>query len=173
MSQGLLYALQPQLVLHKKVMVQVGEWGPLTATHGQTQSGILSSARGLQAYAWLKTWIEIIGDEDPVGQKYKYVINYILPPELYEEYCKDIMAYRVGESEQVLSGRAFARVWAHFKRQERVRVRRKANTTTKCESKCPCTSPPFLSIEFLNNFMNPYSLRQPSGKSPGPHQDSG
>ena len=154
-------------------MVQVGEWGPLTATHGQTQSGILSSARGLQAYAWLKTWIEIIGDEDPVGQKYKYVINYILPPELYEEYCKDIMAYRVGESEQVLSGRAFARVWAHFKRQERVRVRRKANTTTKCESKCPCTSPPFLSIEFLNNFMNPYSLRQPSGKSPGPHQDSG
>ena len=36
-----------------------------------SSGGVLSSAKGLQAYAWLKTWIELNGDEDPVGLKYK------------------------------------------------------------------------------------------------------
>jgi hypothetical protein len=95
--------------------------------------GVLSSVRGMQAYAWLKTWIEISGDQDPVGHPYKYIISFVLPADLYEEYAKDFAAAQLGTAETVLSGRAFARVWGHFKSQEKVRVRRKANTTTKCQ----------------------------------------
>lgn len=97
-----------------------------------SSGGVLSSTRGMQAYAWLKTWIEITGDQDPVGHPYKYIISYVLPADLYEEYTKDFAATQIGTAEAMLSGRAFARVWGHFKNQERVRVRRKANTTTKC-----------------------------------------
>ena len=96
-----------------------------------SSGGVMSSARGMQAYAWLKTWIEISGDQDPVGHPYKYIINFILPADLYDEYMRDFIANQVGAAETVLSTRAFARVWSHFKIEEKVRVRRKANTTTK------------------------------------------
>ena len=100
-----------------------------------SSGGVMSSARGMQAYAWLKTWMEISADQDPVGQQYKYTINFIGPADLYEEYIADFAANRVGVAETTLSGRAFSRLWSHFKRSEKIRVRRKANTTTKCSSR--------------------------------------
>ena len=114
---------------------------PLGRPRGSS-GGVLSSARGMQAYAWLKTWIEISGDQDPVGHPYKYIISFVLPADLYEEYVKDFAVAQLGTTESVLSGRAFARVWTHFKSQERVRVRRKANTTTKCQGDTPRPPPP-------------------------------
>ena len=99
-----------------------------------SSGGVMSTARGMQAYAWLLTWIEVSGDQDPVGHPYKYIINFVLPAELYEEYHRDFTSNQIGLAETALSGRAFARVFAHFRRQEKVRVRRKANTTTKCQS---------------------------------------
>ena len=105
-----------------------------------SSGGVLSSPKGLQAYSWLKAWMEVAGDEDPVGLKYKYVVNYVLPADLYEEYCADHLTYQVHGSDETLSCRAFARVWALFKKDERVRVRRKANTTTKCQGN-PIPSP--------------------------------
>ena len=99
--------------------------------------GVMSTARGMQAYAWLKSWLEISADQDPVGQQYKYTINFIGPADLYEEYIADFLANRVGVAETTLSGRAFSRLWSYFKRVEKVRVRRKANTTTKCSSRFP------------------------------------
>ena len=71
-----------------------------------SSGGVMSTARGLQAYAWLIHWIEVIGDEDPVGQKCKYIVNYVVPADLYEEYCADHAANRVSELEQPLSCRA-------------------------------------------------------------------
>ena len=82
-----------------------------------SSGGVLSSPKGLQAYAWLKTWIEVTGDEDPVGLKYKFVVNYVLPSDLYEEYCSQFSAYQIGEAEVLLAGRSFVRVFTHFKKQ--------------------------------------------------------
>lgn len=98
-----------------------------------SSGGVLSSAKGLQAYAWLKTWIEVNGDQDPVGLKYKYIVNFVLPADLYGEYCADLAVNQICELDLPLSCRAFTRVWAMFKKEEKVRVRRKANTTTKCQ----------------------------------------
>ena len=98
-----------------------------------SKGGVLSTPQGLQAYAWLKTWIELAGDEDPVGMKYKYTVNYVVPAELYQEYCADYAATKVLQADTPLSCRSFARVWSLFTSKECVRVRRKANTTTKCQ----------------------------------------
>jgi hypothetical protein len=94
-----------------------------------------TSARSHDAYAWLKRWIEIFGDLDPVGQKFKYVVNYILPADLHEEYSRDFAFSGMARNIFPLSQRSFIRVWSLFIHQERVRVRRKANTTTKCRGK--------------------------------------
>jgi hypothetical protein len=94
-----------------------------------------TSARSHDAYAWLKRWIEIFGDLDPVGQKFKYVVNYILPADLHEEYSRDFAFSGMARNIFPLSQRSFTRVWSLFINWERVRVRRKANTTTKCRGK--------------------------------------
>ena len=98
-----------------------------------SSSEICSSTRGMEAYAWLKAWIEVFEDQDPVGTVYKFVVNYISVADLHEQYCRDLEASQVGAGAKALSARAFARVWSQFKREEKVRVRRKANTTTKCQ----------------------------------------
>jgi hypothetical protein len=38
--------------------------------------------------------MEISADQDPVGQQYKYTINFIGPADLYEEYIADFEANR-------------------------------------------------------------------------------
>lgn len=118
-------------------------WSQLGDSQGQgrgavgrpkgSAGGVMSTAKGLQAYAWLKSWIQVIGDEDPVGLKYRYTVNFVLPNDLYLEYCADLAAHTIRGTETPLSSRGFTRVWSLFKKQEQVRVRRKANTTTKCE----------------------------------------
>ena len=133
-----------------------------------SSGGVMSSAKGLQAYAWLKSWIEVAADEDPVGLKYKYIVNYILPSELYGEYAAELTANRICQSELPLSRRAFTRIWSLFKIEEKLRVRRKANTTTKCEglslfvfilSRCiPCpyhSLPPYIYLHPLPQFPPP------------------
>ena len=95
--------------------------------------GIMGSARSIQAYAWIKTWLEVFGDEHPVGQQYKYVVNYVLASDLYEEYSREFYADQISITSAPLSLRSFSRIWTLFQKQEKVRVRRKANTTTKCK----------------------------------------
>ncbi len=126
-----------------------------------SSGGVISSVRGMQAYAWLKTWMEVSADQDPVGQHYKYTINFILPSDLYEEYHADFVTNKVEIAETALSGRAFARVWSHFKKVEQVRVRRKANTTTKCSGKPTVSSSVAVLVfveksEVVSSTMNGY-----------------
>jgi len=116
-------------------------WSRLTKGHHppalgrpKNKSGdSLSSARSMDAYAWMKTWIEVFGDEDPVGVKYKYVINYVLASEIYEEYSREFYVNRITLESVPISLRSFTRVWTSFQKEEKVRVRRKANVTTKCQ----------------------------------------
>ncbi len=102
-----------------------------------SSGGVLSTPKGMKAYAWLKSWIQLAGDEDPVGLKYKFTVNFVVPKELYQEYCVDHASNQVLEVDPPLSCRSFSRVWTLFKKQECVRVRKKANTTTKCQGAPP------------------------------------
>ena len=96
-----------------------------------------TTPRAQDAYAWLKQWIEVFGDLDPVGTKYKYVVSYILPADLHEEYMRDFTFTGLARTLHPLSQRSFTRVWHLFINQEKVRVRQKANTTTKCRGETP------------------------------------
>jgi hypothetical protein len=83
-------------------------------------------------YAWLKSWTEVVADEDPVGIKYKLVLNFVRVQDLYQEYKNHFLANSVLIDDTSLSLRRFGDVWEYFKGEEKIRVRRKANTTTKC-----------------------------------------
>jgi hypothetical protein len=104
--------------------------------HGSVGLGRHSQQR-LEAYAWLKAWVDLFGDEDPVGAKYKYVVNYVLLADLHKEYKADYESSVVHTSSNALSERSFRRVWTQFCEEQKVRVRRKANTTTKCQGEAP------------------------------------
>ena len=91
------------------------------------------SQKRSEAYAWLKTWVELSGDEDPVGHPYRFVVNYIVASELYKDFKQECEASSVYLSKGIVAERSFRRIWAHFCVQEKVRIRRKANTTTKCD----------------------------------------
>ena len=86
-------------------------------------------------FAWLKAWADVIADVDPVGIKYKLVVNFVRPQDLYDEYVRHYISSSVLLADTPLSFRRFCVVWEYFKREGKIRVRRKANTTTKCSGK--------------------------------------
>ena len=88
-------------------------------------------------YAWLKAWADVIADVDPVGIKYKLAVNFVRPQDLYAEYVRHYNSTSVLLTDAPLSFRRFCVVWEYFKREEKIRVRRKANTTTKCSGHHP------------------------------------
>ena len=94
-----------------------------------------SSTKNLACYSWMKEWLDTMADVDPVGLKYKFTINYVGSKDLYQEYAKHYLINHILLADQPLSHRRFAEIWQHFKQQEKVRVRKKANTTTKCVGK--------------------------------------
>jgi hypothetical protein len=61
------------------------------------------------------------------------VINYVLASEIYEEYSREFYVNRITLESVPISLRSFTRVWTSFQKEEKVRVRRKANVTTKCQ----------------------------------------
>jgi hypothetical protein len=91
------------------------------------------SRKNLECYAWLKDWMESVGDDDPVGKTCKKVINFVTVQEIYKEYCKHYSLNTLSLHDKPLSERRLRKIWQLFQEQEHVRVRRKANTTTKCE----------------------------------------
>jgi hypothetical protein len=92
-----------------------------------------NSRKNLECYAWLKDWVESVGDDDPVGKTCKKVINFVTIQEIYKEYCKQYELNSLILHDKPLSERRLRRIWELFQQQEHVRIRRKANTTTKCE----------------------------------------
>jgi hypothetical protein len=102
----------------------------LTAKEKEDVVGL--SPKNIHCYAWLKDWVSTVGDDDPVGKSCKKVINFVSTTELHKEYCKNYSLYSVLENDHPLSERRFRVIWEHFISKEQIRVRRKANTTTKC-----------------------------------------
>jgi len=88
-------------------------------------------------YAWLKAWAEVIADVDPVAIKYKLAVNFVRSQDLYAEYVRHYNSNSVMLTDAPLSFRRFCVVWQFFQREEKIRVRRKANTTTKCSGYHP------------------------------------
>ena len=103
----------------------------VTALDRQDVVGL--SSKNIQCYAWLKDWVSTIGDDDPVGKSSKKIINFVSCKELHDEYCKNYNLYSILGSDHPLSVRRFQVIWEYFLVKEQVRVRRKANTTTKCK----------------------------------------
>jgi hypothetical protein len=99
---------------------------------GSASSDVLgTSTKNLDCFVWLQKWIAEVGDDDPVGKSFKKVVNFVTVQDLHQEYCKYYGLKSVLLRDLPLSERRFRDIWQYFKTKERVRVRRKANTTTK------------------------------------------
>ena len=106
---------------------------PVGRPQGTGPRDVLGDSRkNLTCYTWLKDWVDCIGDDDPVGKSCKKVINFVSVKEVHAEYCKSYLLTSVLQNDQALSERRFRQIWEYFLEKEHVRVRRKANTTTKC-----------------------------------------
>ena len=83
--------------------------------------------------AWLNEWIEIEGDHDPVGDECQYVLDLVDCKDVYEEFIADYGANTIFSGCRQPSERTFRRVWEWWVVENRVRIRDKKNTTTKCQ----------------------------------------
>jgi len=103
-------------------------------------------------YAWLNEWLEAEADVDPTGDECKYTIDLVESRDVYEEFVGDYKANTVFIGSNVPSERTFKRVWDKWIVQNRIRIRDKKNTTTKCGgeniqgSQC-------LIVTFLNGYL--------------------
>ncbi len=97
-----------------------------------------SSSDHQYIHAWLNEWLELEGDKDPVGDECVYVLDLIDCKDVYEEFVADYNANTIFIGTRIASERTFKRVWDWWIVKNRIRIRDKKNTTTKCsgESKC-------------------------------------
>ena len=83
--------------------------------------------------AWLHEWLNYNADSHPTGHEHSWSINYIRKRELYSEYQQRMQA--AGTPELVPSMQTIYRVWNYFIESERIYVRMKCRTSTKCRGK--------------------------------------
>ena len=84
--------------------------------------------------AWLNEWLEVEADKDPVGNDCLYTLDLVECKDVYEEFVADYKANTVFEGSRITSERSFKRVWDAWIPKNRIRIRDKKNTTTKCTS---------------------------------------
>ncbi len=82
--------------------------------------------------AWLNEWLEVEADKDPVGNDCLYTLDLVESKDVYEEFVADYKANTVFEGSRITSQRSFKRVWDAWITKNRIRIRDKKNTTTKC-----------------------------------------
>jgi hypothetical protein len=84
------------------------------------------------ALQWLIGWSELVADEDPTGSKYLKVIDLITYVEVWQEYCIHFETFQMSVLAKPVSKQTFGRVWDHWIKEYRVRIREKSKITTKC-----------------------------------------
>lgn len=90
----------------------------------------LSSQKSQLLLAWLCEWLKYNADSHPTGHEHSWSMNFIRRKTVYAEYCHSMDSS--GTPEAVPSLRTMYRVWKYFTESERIYVRMKCKTSTKC-----------------------------------------
>lgn len=106
---------------------------------GRPQSLVLNSGTELQhcqqrsvyLLIWLREWIKYNGEAHPTGNEHAWSINFFRKRDVYKEYISSMALFNCDES-QIVSLRTMYRVWKYFIEADRVYVRFKCRTSTKC-----------------------------------------
>ncbi len=83
--------------------------------------------------SWIRAWINVTGDHDPTGEQQCFTINFVDIAQLHTIYTHDMRQSDVLLSTRVASVRTFRRQFIEVCKEERVRIRKKIHTSTKCK----------------------------------------
>ena len=104
-----------------------------TLLKSKTDSTLSSTQTAQYLLAWLREWLNYNADSHPTGHEHSWSVNYIQKRKLYSDYCDSLKA--TGSLQMRCSLRTMYRVWKYFIESERVYVRLKCRTSTKCRGK--------------------------------------
>jgi hypothetical protein len=83
--------------------------------------------------SWIRGWIQVTGDHDPTGEQQSYSINFVDIGQLHKIYVNEMRKSDMEVTARVASLRTFRREFQDICKEERVRIRKKINTSTKCK----------------------------------------
>jgi len=81
---------------------------------------------------WIRNWVVLLSDESPTGDDWDKAIDPIDTKEVYEEYDVWFKAFHFTLTAKPLSFSTFTIIWNHWLKVDRIKVRNKSQTTTKC-----------------------------------------
>lgn len=113
--------------------------GRIVRRVGRPQSLVLNTGTDLQhcqqktiyLLIWLREWIKYNGEAHPTGNEHAWSINFFRRKDVYNEYKSSMSLYDFPET-NLVSLRTMYRVWKYFIEVDRVYVREKCRTSTKC-----------------------------------------
>ncbi len=116
---------------------QVKNYNKPPASIGRPQghdkdSDPIGSLKTEECLEWIRKWAEMICDESPTGDDWAISIDPVDVKEVHEEYDGWFRASHFFAHEKPTSFTSFNRVWKHWLKVDRVKIRNKSNTTTKC-----------------------------------------
>jgi len=82
---------------------------------------------------WIRMWAHTICDESPTTDDWSISIDPVDVREVHEEYECFFKTAHISVYAKVVSFTTFVRVWNHWLIIDRVKIRNKGNTTTKCD----------------------------------------
>ena len=86
--------------------------------------------------SWIIGWIQVTGDHDPTGEQQCYTINFVDIVQLHNLYTNETRESDVLVTARVASLRTFRRQFREVCKEQRVRIRKKIHTSTKCKGLC-------------------------------------
>lgn len=134
LSRSSVYRMRTQLQAMAKVP-NLGAGRPKKTREDMQDDAEVGPSSPDQQYieAWLNEWLELEADKDPVGNDCEYVLDLVDSKDVYEEFIADYNANTIFAGSRVASERTFRRVWDWWIIKNRIRIRDKKNTTTKCQ----------------------------------------
>ena len=83
--------------------------------------------------SWIMGWVHVTADHDPTGEQYCYSINFVHLGNLHKIYSRETRTSDFLQTTAVASERTFRRQFKAVCEEERVRIRKKIHTSTKCK----------------------------------------
>ncbi len=100
----------------------------------ETQDPIVSTAAE-ECIEWIRNWVVLLSDESPTGDDWDRAIDPLDIKEVYEEYDVWFKAFHFTLAAKPLSFSTSTNIWKYWLKVDRIKIRNKSQTTTKC-SKC-------------------------------------
>ncbi len=138
---GKLFGINERTLYRTSVRVHKGKGAALL---GRPRGPVMDGPRfdrRTQAEAWVLNWFEEVAEREPTGRQYNFVMDPYLAAEVHlvyqEDMSKSVLCAGASQTLQdvTVSIRVFRDILRVTEKDLKVRVRRKARTSTKCPGK--------------------------------------